>query len=201
MGKSAPAETGGDDARAEENRRQAAAKAEIANVEEIFSAFNPDYWAGQTADLESRYNPQVDTAFGEARGRLAANLASKGQSPESSVYQQGLGRLKREGRTVREDLASQIMESIAGAESNVLNRKQNLLSSISAASDPAGAGAGAGALAQSLKTPVSTGFDVSGAFKDYKSMQSIADMINDVPRRQGGVQTFGRSGSPGRVYE
>lgn len=201
MGKDPGADTSGDDARAEEDRRQAAAQTEIANVEDIFSAFNPEYWAGQTTDLERRYNPQVDTAFGEARGRLAANLASKGQSPGSSVYQQGLGRLEREGRTVREDLTSQIMESIAGAESNVLNRKQNLLSTISAASDPAGAGAGASALAQSLKTPVSTGFDVGGAFKDYKNMQSIADIINDVPRGRGGVRRFGQSGSPGRVYE
>lgn len=201
MGKDAPGYTGGDDARAEEDRRKAAAQTEIANVEDIFSAFNPEYWAGQTADLESRYNPQVDTAFGEARGRLVANLASKGQSPQSSVYQQDVGRLEREGRTVREDLTSQIMEAIAGAEGNVLNRKQNLLSTISAASDPAGAGAGASALAQSLKTPVSTGFDVSGAFKDYRDMRSIADIINDVPRGRGGVQRFGQGGAPGRVYE
>lgn len=200
MGKAAGGDTSGDDARAEEDRRQAAARGEIANVEEIFSAFNPEYWAGQTADLESRYNPQVDTAFGEARGNLAADLASKGQRPESSVYQQRFGRLEREGRTVREDLTSKIMDAISGAEGNVLNRKQNLLSTISAASDPAGAGAGASALAESLRAPVSTGFDVSGAFKDYSDMRSIADIINDAPRR-GGVQMFGRSGSPGRVYE
>ena len=201
MGKSAGSDTSGDDARAEEERRKGAARAEIANVEDIFSAFNPEYWAGQTADLESRYNPQVDTALGEARGRLVASMGSKGQSPESSVYQQGVGRLEREGRTVRENLASEIMAAIAGAEGNVLNRKQNLLSTISAASDPAGAGAGAGALAQSLKTPVTTGFDVSGAFKDYKNLQSISDIINQTSRKPGGVQFFGQSGSPGRVYE
>lgn len=200
MGKGGSTDTSGEDARVEEERRKAAVGVEIANIEDVFSAFGPEYWAGQTTDLESRYNPQIDTAFGEARGNLLADLASKGQGKGSSVYQQGVGKLEEEGRVVRENLANSIMSSIAAAEGDVLNRKQNLMSTVRAASDPAGAGAGAAALAQTLKAPVQSGFDVSGAFRDYKDMQTIGDILKS-SARPGGVRSFGGTNVSGKVIQ
>lgn len=199
MGKGGGGDTSGADARAEEERRKAVAATEIANIEDVFSSFNPDYWAGQSSDLQARYNPQVDTAYGEAKTNLLSDLATKGHGRGSSVYQQGLGKLDRKGRVVRENLATSIMDAISSAEMDTLNRKQNLISTVNAASDPAGAGAGAADMAASLRTPVSTGFNVGGAFEDYKNMQSIADIIKSTSQKSGGVQMFGRSTPSGKV--
>ena len=194
-------DTSGSDARAGETRRRAAAQEEIANVEDIFSAFNPDYWAQQTADLQARYDPQVETAYSRAKGSVLRDLATKGQGKGSSVYQQKLGRLEEEDRVVRENLAANIMSSIAGAEGDVLSRKQNLINTISAASDPSGAGMGAAELAQSLRTPVQSGFDVSGAFRDYQEMANIGDLLRGMDEKPGGVRSFGKSNVAGRVIQ
>ena len=200
MGKpSAPADTSGDEARADEEERKRIAAVERGNVESAFSAFTPEFFAGQRTDLEERFNPQIDRSFAEARGNLRSSLASQGLGKGSSIFQQQSGKLAREDAVLRENLGSSILDAVSRAETNVLGRKQNLLSTISAASDPAGAGAGAGALAQSLQTPVPLAFDLSGAFKSFQNTQNIADIIRATGRPAGGVQTFGGTSTAGKV--
>lgn len=194
-------DTSGADARAEEDRRKAAAATEVANVEDVFSSFNPEYWAGQTTDLESRFVPQVDTAFSTAKTNLLNDLASRGQSKESSVFKQGFQKLDREDAVVRENLTSSILDAISGAEGEVLNRKQNLINTINAASDPGGAGVDAATIARSMEGPVNLGFDMSGAFRNYQDMQSIGDLIKSSNQKTGGVQMFGGKSSAGKVVQ
>lgn len=157
---------GGNDAAQEADRgrreteaREAKRQADIGlgkkSIDKAFGKFDNSYYTGYQNDYTGYYNPQIDSQFQDAQGKLIAALAGRG-TLESTVGASAQGKLQTEKNTARTGVANEAVDASNKLRGNVENTKTDLYALNQASADPQAMGARAVGQATSIVAPPPT---------------------------------------------
>lgn len=139
-------------ARRAEQQRQAAINAGTAKVNDVFSKFDDDYYAGIERASNDYYLPQVEDQYEDARKKLVLQLGRTGRIDGSSGARE-LGELDERYQTQRADIANRGVTAANEYRGKVEQNRSDVLSQLYASADPSAAATTAAARAESLTAP------------------------------------------------
>lgn len=175
-GGSPPRDNSADVARQEEQARQSRILTGKGEIDNAFSAFNPEFFQSYLNDFLGHYNPQVDKQFKDTKQDLRYDLARRGtlnSTPGQNRFADLLG-MYGERRDV---LASNANAAVAGVKSDVESNKNALYAQNIASADPTLAAQSAVGRVGTLMTPpvYSPLADLfAGAINSYGAVQQGA---------------------------
>lgn len=149
---------GGDDgaaaqARADEQARQERIRQGTSQIDDIFNKnFTDDFYGGRKQAYIDYAQPQLDQQFKDAQKQLTFSLARGGNLDSSTRADQEatLGRLYGQNE---QQLQDQALSQINQTKTNVANARDDLIGSLNATGDAAGAANSALSRAQVLTQP------------------------------------------------
>lgn len=122
-------------ARADEEARQARIKTGLTNIDQQFSAFNPEYYQKQSDAYTSYYLPQLDKQYAEAKKKLTYNLARTSNLNSSEGAQQ-FGKLAEAYSQQQGQIGNQAATAGAQMRSQVESDRGDLINQLNSTADP-----------------------------------------------------------------
>ncbi|KAA2235581.1 hypothetical protein [Salinarimonas soli] len=140
-------------ARADEQERQARVRAGTTRVDDIFKQnFGDDFFKGRREGYLAFANPQLEDQYGKAREELVYSLDRSGLT-DSSVRAQKFGDLQQTYDQRRREVADQALGHETQARNAIEGARSNLITSLNATGDAEGAANSAISRASALSQP------------------------------------------------
>lgn len=143
-----------DEARADQQRKSAALRTGMGNIDNAFAGFNDDYFAKLSQNYRDYAKPQLDDQYGEAKKNIVYSLARKGNL-NSTVNGDQMALLDRQyanNETGLEGAASDVANS---ARRDVQSNKDAVIAQLNTSYDSDAATTEALARAKAVATPIS----------------------------------------------
>jgi hypothetical protein len=135
-----------EDARRQEEARQARIREGMANINAAFTPFNDEYFDSKSRSYSDYYLPQLKQQFDDANAALRLQLSASGLG-QSSAGAQGTARLAKEYADRQADIAAKAGDYSGQARQQVQDMRNQLSSQLNATSDAGAAAQGAQAQA------------------------------------------------------
>lgn len=182
-------DTGGDAARAAEERRRADIETGRRDIDRIFARFDEPYF--QTAEKAAldRYMPDAERQIQGANRQTIFGLSRRGNL-NSTGGLEALGDVAEAGDRARLEVASRARGFAQEQRNDIATQRANLIQQLAATADPASAASAANALAAARTRP-----------QPYDTLGNVVNLggstiaLNEALRREGypglGVSIFG----------
>lgn len=143
----------GNDAGADEARRQARISEGRKKVGQVFSRFTPEYYNQRTRAYNEYATPQLEDQFTEAGDKLKFALARQFGTTQTSVAAKKQAELGKKYALARTNLAETGLQEAKQAEGDVEQQRASVLQMLNSTADPASASNIALAQANVLQKP------------------------------------------------
>lgn len=124
-------DSGAKQARAAEEARQARITAGMGNIDNAFSKFNDEFYAGRSQAYTDYQTPQLQRQFDQAKKELTLALARSGNS-QSSLANQKFAELKNLFDTSSQDITSRASDFANTERSSVEQARAELVNQLNA---------------------------------------------------------------------
>jgi hypothetical protein len=186
-----------------EYKRQSDIKLGNTKINKDYTQFNPAYYGKYQKAYTDFYNPQIDDQYAQARGKLTAALAGRGNLESTAGINQ-LGQLQKQNDIAKTTVANQGQDAVNTLKSNVEKSKSDLVSLNASAADPSAIDNRASGEATALAAPpafspigqvfssflaplLSAGFSGGGGYGGGQNYQSPFNAYrNPYPTASGG---------------
>lgn len=154
-------------ARQEEEARQARIRAGTSKIDETFSQFDEDYFKGLREGYVDFARPELDKQYADANEETIYSLARAG-TLDSSIRSDTFGKLEEAHGTALQELYDKGREYQVSGQDAVENARADLVSQLQVTGDSSGAANAALARSKALATPP-TYSPVQQLFQDFTS--------------------------------
>lgn len=151
-GSSPPKNDAAEEARKQEEERQARIAQGQVSIDKAFEGFGDKFIRGFQDDYVNAQLPELDKQFGDAREQVLFGLARNGLL-ESSAGADKLADLQGQYATAGQAINSDAEAAARQLRSNIAERKSNLTSQNVATANPTAAASAAAASAQNFQAP------------------------------------------------
>lgn len=146
-----------EDARRQEEARQARIRQGMSSIDSAFMPFNDDYFGGKSKAYSDYYLPQLQQQFDDANAALRLQLSASGLG-NSSAGAYGTAKLAKEFADRQADIAAKGGDYAGQARQQVQDMRNQLTSQLNATSD-------AGAAAQAAQSQAYASMNRPNAFE------------------------------------